>query len=121
MLGEGAHLGIELGIEPVGLRHGRLEVVQDQAAGHAAEVAEGVLEAAEEVVGGLAGDGLAEPLAGVAQDDAEDVGLASLAVGADKRAPVPKSTWASSPGSHSMRRKGSSWACSRRRTNRRTA
>ncbi len=46
---------------------------------------EGVLQAAEEVVGGLAVDGLAVALAGVAQDDAEDVGLAPLAVGADDR------------------------------------
>ena len=53
--------------------------------GHPAEVPEGILQAAEEVVGGLAGDGLAVALAGVAQDDAEDVGLAPLAVGADER------------------------------------
>ena len=46
-------------------------------------MAEGALQAAEEVVGRLAVDGLAVALAGVAQDDAEDVGLAPLAVGAD--------------------------------------
>jgi hypothetical protein len=47
-------------------------------------MSEGVLEAAEEVVGGLARDGLAVALAGVAQDDAKDVGLLALAVGADE-------------------------------------
>jgi hypothetical protein len=82
---EGADLGVELGVEPVGLRDGRLEVVQDEAARDPAEVPEGVLQAAEEVVGGLAGDDLAVALAGVAQDDAEDVRLASLAVKADDR------------------------------------
>ena len=52
---------------------------------HSAEVPEGVLQAAEEVVGGLAVDRLAVALAGVAEHDAEDVGLAPLAVGADDR------------------------------------
>ena len=85
VLAEGADLGVELGIEPVGLLHGGLEVVQDQPPGHAAEVAEGILQAAEEVVGGLAVDDLAVGLAGVAQHDAEDMGLAALAVGADDR------------------------------------
>src|SRR5512142_3343688 len=44
---------------------------------------EGVLKATEEVVGGLAKAGLAVALARVAEDDAEDVGLAPLAVEAD--------------------------------------
>src|SRR5512142_1692060 len=44
---------------------------------------EGVLKATEEVVGGLAKAGLAVALARVAEDDAEDVGLATLAVEAD--------------------------------------
>src|SRR5512135_3252792 len=82
---EGADLGVDLRVEPVGRLHGGLEVVQDQAPGHAAEMPEGALQAAEEVVGGLAGDGLAVALAGVAQDDPEDMGLAPLAVGADDR------------------------------------
>ena len=78
-------MGLISGSNQSAFCHGRLEVVQDQAPGHPAEVPEGALQAAEEVVGGLAVDGLAVALAGVAQDDAEDVGLAPLAVGADDR------------------------------------
>ena len=78
-------MGLISGSNQSAFVHGGLEVVQDQAPGHPAEVPEGVLQAAEEVVGGLAVDGLAVALAGVAQDDAEDVGLAPLAVGADDR------------------------------------
>src|SRR6478752_2209759 len=90
VLAEGADLGIELGVEPIGLLDGRLEVVEDQASGDPAEVPEGILEAAEEVVGGLAEYSLTVGLAGVAQDDAEDVGLAALAVGADDRGAAAK-------------------------------
>ena len=85
MLAEGADLGVELGIEPVGLLHGGLEVVQDQPSRHSAEVAEGVLDAAEEFVGGLAVDGLAVGLARVGQHDPEEMGSAPLAVGCDDR------------------------------------
>ena len=85
VLAKGADLGVELGIEPVGLLHGGLEVIQDQPPWYSAEVAEGTLDAAEEVVGGLAIDGLAVGLAGVGQHDAEDMGFAALAVGADDR------------------------------------
>ena len=46
-------------------------------------MAEGILDAAEEVVGGLAVDGLAVGLAGVGQHDAEDMGSAALAIGPD--------------------------------------
>ena len=81
MLAEGADLGVELGIEPVGLLHGGAEVVQDQSPRRTAELAEGVLDAAEKVVGGLAVDDLAVGLAGVGQHDAEDMGPAALAVG----------------------------------------
>ena len=85
MLAKGADLGVELGIEPVGLLHRGAEVIQDQPPWRSAEMAEGILEAAEEVVGGLAVDDLAVGLAGVGQHDAEDMGLAALAVGADDR------------------------------------
>ena len=62
-----------------------LEVIEDQPPRCSAEMAEGVLDAAEEVVGGLAIDGLAVGLAGVGQHDAEDMSFAALAVGADDR------------------------------------
>ena len=48
-------------------------------------MAKGILEAAEEVVGGLAVDDLAVGLAGVGQHDAEEMGLAALAVGTNDR------------------------------------
>lgn len=80
MGGEGTHLGIEIGVEPVGLLDRGPQVVQDQPLRHAAEVPEGVFQATQEVVGGLAADGLAVSLARVAQDDAEDMGAAALAV-----------------------------------------
>jgi hypothetical protein len=83
MFAETADLGVDLGIEPVGLLHGRLEVIQDQSPGHPAKATEGPLQAAEEVVGGLAVDRLAVRLAGVAEHDPQDMGLASLAVGFD--------------------------------------
>ena len=85
ILAEGANLGVELGIEPVGLLHGGLEVVQDQPSRRSAEVAEGVLDAAEEFVGGLAVDGLAVGLARVRQHDPEEMGSPALALGCDDR------------------------------------
>src|SRR4051795_6782488 len=85
MFAEGADLGVDLRVEPVGLLHGRLEVVQDQPPGDAAEVPEGALKAAKEVIGSLAVDSLAVALAGVAEHNPEHMGLAPLAVGADDR------------------------------------
>ena len=78
-------MGLISGLEPVGLFHRGAEVVQNQASWYSAEMAEGTLEAAEEVVGGLAVDGLAVSLAGVRQHDAEDMSFAAFAVGADDR------------------------------------
>jgi hypothetical protein len=54
------------------------------------EVAEGVLQAAKKVVGGLAKDDLAVGFAGVAQHDPEDMGLAPLAVGPHDRGAFAK-------------------------------
>ena len=47
---ERLELGNQLGIEPVGMLHRRLEIVDDQRLGNAAEVREGVLQAADEVL-----------------------------------------------------------------------
>ena len=80
MLAEGPHFGIELGIEPVGLLHRRAKIIKDQPPGRSAKLAEGILEAAEKLVGGLAVDDLAVGLARVGQHDAEEMGLAALAV-----------------------------------------
>jgi hypothetical protein len=46
---------------------------------------ESTLEAAEEIVSGLAVDSLPIRLAGVEQRNAEDMGLATLAMGTDDR------------------------------------
>jgi hypothetical protein len=46
MLRERAYLGIEVGIEPVGLGDGGAEVVQDEALRHAAKVPPGVYQTA---------------------------------------------------------------------------
>jgi hypothetical protein len=48
-------------------------------------MAKGTFNAAKEIVGGLAIDGLAVGLARVRQDDAEDMGSAALAVGCVNR------------------------------------
>ena len=78
-------LGVELGVKPVGSEHTGLEVVDDDRAGHTAEVLEGVLETLDEVVGRLREDGLAVASPRVRQDDPDDVGLAASAIGADDR------------------------------------
>ena len=89
VLAEGADLGIELGIKPVGLLHGGLQVIQNQSSRCATEVAKGTFNAAKEIVGGLAIDGLAVGLARVRQHDAEDMGSA-LAVGCVNRSTGPE-------------------------------
>src|SRR4051812_6929318 len=65
MFADGADLGVDLRVEPVGLLHGRLEIVQDQPSGDVAEVPAGALKAAKQVIGSLAVDSLAVALAGV--------------------------------------------------------
>jgi hypothetical protein len=70
---EGPHLGVEFRIEPIRFRDRGAEVVQHQPLGHAAEVPEGVLQAAQEGLGALAAHHFAVGFAGVAQDDAEDM------------------------------------------------
>ena len=46
-----SELRIELGVEPIGLDDGRLEVVDDKRVRNATEVLEGILKAADEVIG----------------------------------------------------------------------
>jgi hypothetical protein len=65
--------------------HRRLEIVDNQCLGHAAEVDEGVLQGTEEVLGRLPESGFAVPLAGMTEHDAEHVGLPPLAVRTDDR------------------------------------
>ena len=79
VLAEREQLGIQLGIEPVGMRDGRLEVVDDQRLGHPAEMPEGILDRPQEVFGRLAVADFAISLAGMRQHDAKDMRLAPLA------------------------------------------
>ena len=65
VLAERLHLGIQLRVVPVRLLDRRLEVVDHQDLRHAAEMPEGVLHAADEVLRGLAIDRLAVSLAAV--------------------------------------------------------
>ena len=53
VLAERLHLRRQHGIEPIGMLHRRLQVVDDQRLGHAAEMGEGIFQTAEEVLGGL--------------------------------------------------------------------
>src|SRR6185369_9639507 len=106
VLAERLHLGIEIGIIPVGFRDFRSQIVNDQSFGDAAEMPEGVLQATQEVLGGLSRDRFGVAFARVTQDDAEDVRPTAAALRRENGAPTPKSTCASSPGPHSMRRNG---------------
>ena len=76
---------IELGIKPVRLLHGGLQVIQNQSSRCATEVAKGTFNAAKEFIGGLAIDGLGVGLARVRQHDAEDMGSEALVVGCINR------------------------------------
>ena len=53
VLAERLNLGIEFGIEPVGLRHGGLQVVDDESTGYATEVEKRVLDTANKRFGAL--------------------------------------------------------------------
>ena len=80
MAAEGLHLGSQLGIEPIGMGHGRLEIVDHQRLGDAAEGVKGVLQRPQKIIRGLRERRFAVRLARVAQDDAKDMRLPSLAV-----------------------------------------
>jgi hypothetical protein len=79
VLAEGLHLGRDLGIEPIGMRHRGFEIVDHDLLGHAAKVREGVLQTAEEVFRGLREAGLAVRLAAVREHDPKDVRLTPAA------------------------------------------
>ena len=81
VLAEGLDLGIEVRVVPVRLLDRRLEVVDHQDLRHAAEMPEGVFNAANEIFGGLAIDRLGVSLAAVREHDAKDVRLPPLAIG----------------------------------------
>lgn len=71
--GELLHLGVQLGIEPVGVPDGGLQVVDPETGGDASERPERVLQAPDERLGRLARDGLAVALPGEAQRHPQNV------------------------------------------------
>jgi hypothetical protein len=89
MPAERLNFGIELRIEPVGLRHGRAQVVDDQRPRHAAEVSKGVLDRTQEVIGRLTADDFAVAFAAVRKNDAEHPRSPTLSFSSDhRRAPA---------------------------------
>ena len=85
MLAEGLHLRRQFRIEPVRMRHGRLQVVDHQRLGHAAEMPKGVFQRSQKIIGRLPERRFAVAFATVTQHDAKHVRLAPLAVGTDDR------------------------------------
>ena len=73
-------LRIEIRVIPIRLDNGGFEVVDDERFGHAAEVTESILDAADELFGGLPRHHLAVGFAGAAQDDAKQVRAYSSAI-----------------------------------------
>ena len=71
--GELLHLGVQLGIEPVGVLDGGLEVVDPETLRDAPERPEGVLQAPDKRLRRLAWDGLAVALTGEAQRDPQNM------------------------------------------------
>ena len=76
---------MDLGIVPVGLRNGCLQIVDHQSLGHAAEVVKGVFEALDECFGSLPPDRFTVGLAAVAQHDTEAPWPTTLAVAVNHR------------------------------------
>lgn len=91
MPGKVAVLGIEIGIGPFEAENGGREIVEVEVVGDAAEMSEGILDAAQEGLGVLPEDGLAVGPAGETQDDAENPGAAPGTVGSDNWGRRPRS------------------------------
>jgi len=75
------NLRVQFRVVPVRVLHRRLEVVNDEHLGHAAEMPEGVLQRTDEVLRGLVIGGFAIALAAEAQHDAKDVRPPPFAAG----------------------------------------
>ena len=80
MFAEGLDLGVDVRIVPVGILYGRLEIIDDKSPGDTAEMPEGILQTANEVVGGLTIDYFTVRFAREAQDYPKDMGTLTLAV-----------------------------------------
>src|SRR6266568_9523892 len=83
-------LGIEFWIGKIELEHRRLEVVQIDRLGDSAQMAEGILQAANQRLGVLMTNRFAVALARVAQYHSENPGFAFASVTGDKRRTGPK-------------------------------
>lgn len=80
MAGKLDDFGVEVGVEPVGVFDRCLQVIDDQRFWNPAEMAEGVFEDPDEVLGSLAIYGLTVSAAGVRKCDAKHMGAAFLPV-----------------------------------------
>lgn len=78
VLAEGGEFWVEFGVVEVGFEDPGFEVVEDEGARDAAEVAQGVFEAPDEAFGVLPGHGFGVAFARVAQGDAQEVDFATL-------------------------------------------
>lgn len=74
------HLGVEFRLVPVGPTDRRPQIIDDQLLGNSSEVPKGVLQPPDESLGRLSPHHLAVALAGVAQDDPQQVGTAAAPV-----------------------------------------
>ena len=90
MAGKIDQLGIEFRISPVGLEHGRFQIVQIDGQGPAAKMAERIFQAAQEGLSVLPEHRFTVSLAGVTQNHAENPRLGFLAVGSEQGRARPK-------------------------------
>ena len=80
VVSEGQDLGVKFRIVPVGLFDGRLQIIDPQSGRNSSEVAKGVFERSEKVVGALGEEGLGVAFPRVAEGDAQDVAHARFAI-----------------------------------------
>jgi len=85
MFAKGLDLGMNIRIVPVGILYGGPEIIDDQGPGHTAEMPEGILQAANEVIGGLTIDYFAVCLARETQNDPKDMRTPTRAIRPDNR------------------------------------
>ena len=83
-------LGLDVRIIPVSLLYRCLEIVDNQSLGNAAEVPEGILQAAYEVLGGLTINYFAVGLARETQDNPKDMRAFAFAIRPDDRCACAK-------------------------------
>ena len=90
VIAERLHLPIDLGIEPVRFRHGGAKIVEDQELWDTTEVMESVLQATNEVLGGLLKDAFAVAFTRMTQHDPKHVWAATTTAGLNDRCALPE-------------------------------